>query len=92
MTEYEPKVRKARVIPFGYVLDEHDKKLLQPVPKELDALEQAMKYMRSSSYREVCRWLVSTTGRSISHKSLFYIHKQWLREKYGRKPHSTPEA
>lgn len=86
MTKYEPKIRVSRVIPFGYVLDEHDNKLLQPVPSELDALEQAMKYLKTKihSYREIKRWLVATTGRSISHKSLFYKYKQWLKDKYGR--------
>lgn len=92
MSDYKPKRRVSRVIPFGWAVDEHDDKLLQPVSKELDALEEAMKYLRSSSYREVCRWLVATTERYISHKSLFYIHKQWLKDKYGRKSRSTSEA
>ena len=34
--------RKARTIPFGYKLAE-DTKYLEPIPEELEALEQALK-------------------------------------------------
>jgi len=48
--------RKARTIPFGYKLAE-DTNYLEPIPEELEALKQAMKYLESCSYREVANWL-----------------------------------
>ena len=63
-----PKI--ARTIPFGYVLDENDPDILQPVKLELDLLEQARTYTRQYSYRQVANWLTKNSGREISHVGL----------------------
>ena len=62
--------RIARTIPFGYILDTEDKELLLPISLELEALEQARKYVKQYSYREVANWLSTRTGRYISHVGL----------------------
>ena len=62
--------RIARTIPFGYVLDENDPDILQPVKLELDLLEQARTYTRQYSYRQVANWLTKNSGREISHVGL----------------------
>ena len=62
--------RIARTVPFGYKLDENDPYILRPIPEELDALEQARKYIKQYSYREVANWLTKQTGRYISHVGL----------------------
>ena len=62
--------RIARTIPFGYVVDENDPDVLQPVKLELDLLEQARTYTRQYSYRQVANWLTKNSGREISHVGL----------------------
>jgi len=62
--------RIARIIPFGYKLNEQDKELLDPIPYELEALELARKYINQYSYRQVANWLTKKTGRDISHVGL----------------------
>ena len=62
--------RIARTVPFGYKLDENDSYILRPIPEELDALEQARKYIKQYSYREVANWLSKRTERYISHVGL----------------------
>jgi hypothetical protein len=62
--------RVARTIPFGYELDPNDDGILLPIDYELDMLEQAKKYIKQYSYREVANWLTTNTGRSISHVGL----------------------
>ena len=63
--------RVARTIPFGYEIDpEDDSGILLPIEHELDMLEQAKKYIKQYSYREVANWLTRNTGRSISHVGL----------------------
>ena len=62
--------RIARTVPFGYKLDENDPYILRPIPEELDALEQARKYIKQYSYREVANWLSKRTERYISHVGL----------------------
>ena len=62
--------RISRTIPFGYKLDKDDPDILQPVENELDMLEEAKKYLKQYSYREVANWLSRNTGRSISHVGL----------------------
>ena len=63
-----PKI--ARTVPFGYVVDEKDPDVLQPVKLELDLLEQARAYTRQYSYRQVANWLTKNSGREISHVGL----------------------
>tara|TARA_R100000234_G_scaffold111336_1_gene84260 strand:+ start:248 stop:535 length:288 start_codon:yes stop_codon:yes gene_type:complete len=63
------KKRISKVIPFGFKqsTSEH---LLEPVSEELEALDQAKKYLETCSYREVAEWLHRKTGRYISHVGL----------------------
>lgn len=61
--------RISKVIPFGYKQTETEK-ILEPVSEELEALEQAKKYLETCSYREVAMWLHKKTGRYISHVGL----------------------
>ena len=69
-TEWIPIPRIARTIPFGYIQDEKDPDLLQPVQNELDKLEMARDYLKQYSYREVANWLTTQTQRYISHVGL----------------------
>ena len=62
--------RIARTIPFGYKLSEDDPNILTPIPKELELLDQARKYINQYSYREVANWLTKNSGRTISHVGL----------------------
>ena len=68
--------RKARTIPFGYKLAE-DTSYLEPIPKELEALQQAIEYLNNCSYREVANWLHRKTGRKLSHVGLKKIYEKW---------------
>ena len=74
--------RIARTVPFGYKLDENDSYILRPIPEELDALEQARKYIKQYSYREVANWLSKRTERYISHVGL---RKRLAHEKQRKK-------
>jgi len=65
-----PIPRVARTIPYGYKIDPEDNIILLPIDYELDMLEQAKKYIKQYSYREVANWLTRNTGRSISHVGL----------------------
>jgi len=68
--EWMPIPRIARTIPFGYELDPEDTNLLKPVKIELDLLEQARRYVKQYSYRQVANWLSKNSGRDISHVGL----------------------
>ena len=68
--EWMPRPRIARTIPFGYELDPEDNNLLKPIKIELDLLEQARKYIKQYSYRQVANWLSKNSGRDISHVGL----------------------
>ena len=70
--------RIARIIPFGYKVNETDKELLDPIPYELEALELARKYVKQYSLRQVANWLTTKTGREISHIGL---RKRLMHEK-----------
>ena len=66
----QPKIkRKARTIPFGYKLSE-DPDYIEPIESELEALEEAKKFLKTCSYREVAIWLTRKTGRYISYVGL----------------------
>ena len=69
-TEWIQIPRIARIIPFGYKVNETDKELLDPIPYELEALELARKYIKQYSLRQVANWLTTKTGREISHIGL----------------------
>jgi hypothetical protein len=62
--------RIARTVPFGYKLNEEDPDILDPIPTELDLLENARKHVNQYSYREVANWLSANTNRYISHVGL----------------------
>ena len=62
--QFPNRRRKSRVIPFGYKQSETDDKILEPIPQELEVLEQAKVYLDNSSYREVANWLSTFTGAS----------------------------
>ncbi len=68
--EWIPIPRISRTIPFGYDVDPDDPDVLLPIEHQLDMLEQAKKYLKQYSYREVANWLTRNTGRSISHVGL----------------------
>ena len=64
------KIKKvSRIIPFGYKQSD-DPSSLESIPSELEALDQAKKYLETCSYREVAEWLHRKTGRYISHVGL----------------------
>ena len=63
--------RIGNAAPFGYVDHPTDPYLLQPVPEELEALEEAREFLKQYSYRKVAAWLTTVTGRSISHHGLY---------------------
>lgn len=65
-----PRLVQGNFVPFGYRIDDEDTTLLQPIPKELDALELAKEYVKRYSYRNVAAWLSKETGRSISANGL----------------------
>ena len=62
--------RIARTVPFGYQQNEEDPDILDPIPTELDLLEKARQHVNQYSYREVANWLVTNSGRTISHVGL----------------------
>ena len=68
--EWLPIPKIARTVPFGYKTNEEDPDILDPIPDELNKLQQAKKYLSQYSYREVANWLSTNTGRSISHVGL----------------------
>ena len=67
------KRRTSSPIPFGYKLI--DETYLEPVEKELEALEKILPMVRSKSLslREGALWLSHNTGRSITHQGLASI-------------------
>lgn len=84
--EWYPVVRVGRHIPFGYEQDESDKDILQPIPEQLEMLEQAKRYLAEYSLRMVARWLTEESGRYISHVGL---NKRVSIEQKRRKTSST---
>ena len=78
--ENEQKILRkkvARIVPFGYKESEKEN-YLEPVQEEMDALEQARKYIKGSSYREVADWLFRKTGRRLTGMGLSKVlNRQW---------------
>ena len=59
---------------FGYKTCEDDPIFSEPIPEELEKLSEALDAIdNGSSYRETAAWLVSVTGRKISHTGLSNI-------------------
>ena len=69
-TEWIQIPRIARIVPFGYKINEKDSELLDPIPYELEAIELSRKYIKQYSLRQVANWLTTKTGRQISHIGL----------------------
>jgi len=78
--ENEQKIlrkRVARVVPFGYRESEKEN-YLEPIQEEIDALEQARKYIKGSSYREVADWVFRKTGRKLTGMGLRKVlNRKW---------------
>lgn len=68
--DWKPIPKISRVIPFGYKISEEDPDILLPIVEELEALELAKQHVKQYSYRRVAEWLLSVTGRKISHVGL----------------------
>ena len=72
-----PKRRlRSRTIPFGYKVSEEEEKMLEPVPKELEALKEAEQYLENCSYQEVATWVTNKTGRPITGMGLRKVLKR----------------
>ena len=69
-TEWIQIPRIARIVPFGYKVNENDSELLDPIAYELEAIELARKHVKQYSFRQVANWLTTKTGREISHVGL----------------------
>ena len=62
--------KRTRQIPFGFKQSETHKDYIEPIKTELQALDQAKKYLKTCSYRETAKWLTATTKRYISQVGL----------------------
>ena len=78
--ENEQKILRkkvARVIPFGYKQSDKED-YIESIPEEIDAIEQARKYIQGSSYREVADWLYRKTGKKITGMGLRKVlNRKW---------------
>lgn len=83
-----PRVTKGsyRTVPFGYKLNPDNPDLYEPIPEQLAALEEAKKYLKRYTSRQVAAWLTKTTGRSISHEGLL---RRLRYEQYNKNKAST---
>ena len=68
---WTPVVRIGRHVPFGYEQDPEDDDVLLPIEDELELYEQAKKYLKQYSYRDVANWLSTQSDRYISHVGLY---------------------
>lgn len=90
---WEEEVRKSgSTVPFGYEVSPHDPKLLLPIPKQLEALEEAIKYLKDCTSHEVARWVTHTTGRSISHTGLLKSIKRFKKNRVLERAIAKAEA
>ena len=81
MSKYPHIRRKAKLPPWGYKVCSYDRQLLEPIEEQMDILEDAKKFLRTCSFREVAAWMTKKSGRPISGPGLFLRAK---REKWGR--------
>ena len=65
-SSYQKRKKRARVIPFGYKVDENAPEYLVPIEEELEALKDAEKYLQNCSYKEVAEWLMRKTDRKVT--------------------------
>ena len=75
------KRRTSSTVPFGYKLHEKDERYMEPIDKQLEALEavEGMVVKEQISLRDGCDWLENYTGRSITPMGL----KKIIDRKYG---------
>ncbi len=75
------KRRTSSTVPFGYKLTENDDHYMEPIEKQLEALEavEEMVVNEEISLRDGCYWLENHTGRSISPAGL----KKIIDKKHG---------
>lgn len=79
---WHPIVRVGRIVPWGYKEDPNDPDILLPIPEELLLMEQAKKYLKRYSYRDVADWLSTQSNRPISHAGLYNrIKLEYKRQK-----------
>ena len=78
------KRRTSSTVPFGYELSEKDSQYLEPIEKQLVALEtvEEMILNEELSLRDGCYWLENNTGRRLSPAGL----KKIIDNKYGKRP------
>ena len=79
--QVELKRRTSSTVPFGYRLHDKDQRYMEPIDKELEALEavEGMIVKEEISLRDGCDWLENYTGRSITPMGL----KKIIDRKYG---------
>ena len=77
------KRRTSSTVPFGYKLTENDDHYMEPVEKQLEALQavEEMVVNEELSLRDGCYWLEDYTGRSLSPAGL----KKIIDKKYGKR-------
>jgi len=80
-TTVDLKRRTSSTVPFGYKLTENDDHYMEPIEKQLEALEavEEMVVNEEISLRDGCYWLENHTGRSISPAGL----KKIIDKKHG---------
>lgn len=71
-------------VPWGYKRSEFDPQLLEPIEEYLEALEEGLAYLKTSSYPEVARWLTDYTGVRITPMGLW---KRVKRDASDRRKH-----
>ena len=56
---------------FSINQDPDDPDILLPIPEELELFEQAKKFLKQYSYRDVAAWLSEQSGKPLSHVGLY---------------------
>ena len=74
---------------MGYKRSEFDPQLLEPIEEYLEALEEGIAYLKTSSYPEVARWLTDYTGIRITPMGLW---KRVKRDASDRRKHVEQNA
>ena len=72
----QKRIRKARIIPFGYE-QMKDRDLLVPIKDQIYYLKIAKVLFENNemSLRRVAKWVTERTGRYISHVGIYKIFK-----------------
>ena len=75
-TAYTKRARRNDKCPWGYEEDPESRDYWLPIPEQIDALKLAFKYLKTSTYPDVVRWLVDVTKRPTTVQTLRYIVEQ----------------